>query len=437
MGLLKNLTLSALLLSKLLFSNPGTKITSYGDVGIKFNKNTTDIKEVLSLTSNSNAGFYLECDEVPKLKLNAYFSTNNEFKPTLEYELYDDFQDSTNIQGIVLNLEKKNKVLENYGYSLSTKYLDFYFENENKRDKTQINSTDMSWIREEQEDNQELQDIINSIDTSNWNMALLQLISLSITNAIDSQTGEFNKVNEETKFRILSNTNRYSFTLNLPKYDLKSGFKLSQKETTLTSNGFIVDEFNEKEYSFFSNIFFSRDIQKTKNLVFLNQDIKEDYELNLDYMLVTNPGSRHMISANIFYEKLHCSNYKKATGFKVEIKLTDDQKEHLENKINKFYEQNRLRASPFENNNLKYSLLNSIDVTSVSSGSEISLETLFDDKINLIAGISYYGKESGMDVKYDINRQGGSIAYIFSNKGIFGIYIDGEVKVFAGLGLEF
>jgi len=444
MGLLKNLTLSTLLLSKTLLSNPGTEITSFGDVGLKFNKYSKDVKEFFSLNSNSFAGVYLESTEIPKLKLKGYFSTNNQFIPSFGYELYNFINDTTEIQGIVLDSQINKKRFEHQGYSLESEFVNLNYERECNFNKKEINSSNINWIREEQENNEELQNIIESIEGANWSVALLELISASITNSIDNATGEFNRIDVKDRLNIYQTINRYSVTLNLPKYDIKSGVKLSQIETEATFDQRNLDIRNLEEYVWFTNAFHKQDIQRTTNLFFINQDVfydsenNKDYDVSLNVKSITCPPQRHMFSIDWFYNKLYSEEYETATGMTLEIKLAKDKKAHYENEISKFKKENEIIFSPFENDKLKHTLIEELKLTSNVEGSAINLEALcVDEDINFIVGINYYGKESGMDVKYDINKQGGKISYIFANKGIFAITIDGEIKLSAGLRIEF
>ncbi|MGE0792739.1 MAG: hypothetical protein AB7V77_01005 [Candidatus Woesearchaeota archaeon] len=444
MGLLKNLTLSALLLSKLLFANPGTEITSFGDVGIKFNKYSKDLKEFFSLNSNSFVGVYLESTEIPNVKLKGYFSSNNQFIPSFGYELYNFINDTTEIQGIVLDSQINKKRFEHQGYSLESKFINLNYERERSFKKQEISSSNINWIKEEQENNEELQNIIESIDGANWSVALLQLISASITNSINNATGEFNRIDSKDKINIYQNINRYSVNLNFPKYDAKSGVKLSQIETEATFDQRSLDIKKLEEYVWFTNVFHKQEVKQTTNLFFVNQDMfydsekNKDYDISFDVKSITCPPQRHMFSVNWFYNKLHSEDYQKATGVKLEMKLTEDKNEHHKNEISKFKKENEIIFSPYENNKLKQTLIEELKLTSNVSGSGINLQALFDDNdINFIVGINYYGKESGMDVKYDINKQGGKISYIFANKGIFSITIDGEIKLSAGLKINF
>lgn len=144
-----------------------------------------------------------------------------------------------------------------------------------------------------------------------------------------------------------------------------------------------------------------------------------------------------MLSFSSFYNVLLDEKYSNATGMQFKIKKTENQEKYCLSEMDKFNEINKVRAGPFENLTLKQNLIEQINTLSNCEGSSLSATTIYDDILRLILEMSYYGKESGMNVKYDLSKKGGKIKYVFGNKGYLGISIYKDLTLSAGLTLEF
>jgi hypothetical protein len=443
MNFIKKTAISSLILASTLLSNPGTKISTFGNIGAKIDRSTTNLEEIISFNSNSFAGVLVDCDEVPFFNIKGYYTTDNGFKPELKYNLYDELTDSLTIQGIELNSNVNNNIFESQGYGLESKYFDFFYENKNDYQRNKTNFVNISWIKEEQENNEELQDIIGSIYDSDWDTALMEFISASITNSLEASLGDFEKITEQKKIQTWTDKNSYTFSIKIPNYNLENGIKKTYIEKEIYVDDFFFDKINYEENNFFTNYVYQNNFKNTNISLFLNQDIKtnsfddKEYDINGDLKIITLPKQRHILSMNLFYNNSRNEKYDEATGMRFEIKNTNSQEEFCKNEINKFKELNQIKNSPMENSKLKYSLIDEIENTFASEGSSFGTEIIHSDFWRVILDMAYFGKENGMKVKYDVSKQGGKITYVFGNKGYLGISIYRDIKLSAGLHLEF
>ncbi|MDD3175426.1 MAG: hypothetical protein PHU51_03045 [Candidatus Nanoarchaeia archaeon] len=443
MNFIKKAVISSLILASTLFSNPGTKISTFGDIGAKLDKTTSDLEEIISLNSNSFAGVFVDCDEVPFFNIKGYYSTTNEENPQIKYNLYDELTDSLTIQGIQLTSDVARKIFESQGYVLENKYFDFSFETRDKYSRNKINFADISWIKEEQENNEELQNILTSIYDEDWDAALIQFITGSITNALDASLGDFEKHTDSKKVQTWIDEKHYAFSVKIPKYNFQTGIKNSVIKTEIAIDEILQNRDEYQKTDWFTNILLDKSFKKTNNSLFLDQHLCYDSNDNLTHkisgegQIITLPKQRHIISFNGFYDILLDEKYSNATGFSFKIKKTNNQEQYCRTEIDRFNQISQIRTNSFENKELKNNLIEQLNTLSNCEGSSLSATTLYDDILRLILEMSYFGKESGMSVKYDVSKQGGKIKYVFANKGYLGISIYKDITVSAGLKLDF